>query len=80
MKKTLKTTLVTFGLAAGAALICCQNADAFPAAGAAIPQAATATAGVEHAQYAERIGRYRTTKCYRELVFGPYRCHSYRNW
>jgi hypothetical protein len=80
MEESLRTTLAALSLAAGLGLICCHGAAAFPAGGGEIHQAATATSGVEHVQYAERNGRYRTTKCYREFVFGPYRCHSFRNW
>jgi hypothetical protein len=79
-EEAMKTKLVAFGLAAGIGLVCCQSAGALPAAGTAMQEAATAASPVVQAQYRERHTRHGIVKCYRELVFGPYRCHYYRGW
>lgn len=76
----MRKTLAALGVAAGLALICCQNAIAVPADGTSIQAASTAIAPVQQAQYSERHTRHWIIKCYRELVIGPYRCHRYRRW
>ncbi|MGC1778616.1 MAG: hypothetical protein WBB34_11760 [Xanthobacteraceae bacterium] len=76
----MRTTLAALSLAAGLGLICCPSANAFPINASAIGQSATAASAVQKAQYAERRGRRTITKCYRDLIFGRYRCHTYRNW
>jgi hypothetical protein len=76
----MQMKLAAFGLAAGIGLACCQGASALPAAGTAIRQAAMAASPVQQAQYRERHARHGIVKCYRELVFGRYRCHYYRYW
>jgi hypothetical protein len=57
-------------------LICCQSAGAVPANPAAVKEAATAASAVEQTHYIHH-GRYGFAKCYRDLVFGPYRCHRF---
>jgi hypothetical protein len=33
------------------------------------------------AQFSEhRVSRHKIVKCYRDFVFGPYRCHTYYYW
>jgi hypothetical protein len=78
--KLMRMTLAALGFAAGLGIITCQSAAAMPIAPDAIQQMATATTGVQQAQYSERRGRHTTTKCYREFVVGNYVCHTYRNW
>lgn len=77
----MRTALAAFSLAIGLSLvfglICSQGAAALPAAPAPIGQSATATSPVQHTQYAERRTRHGIMKCYRDFIFGPYRCHYY---
>ena len=76
----MRTTLAALSFAAGIGLVCCQSAGAVPAAATAIKEAATAASPLLQAQYRERRTRHGVMKCYREFVFGPYRCHYYRRW
>jgi len=76
----MRTMLTALSLAAAIGLICCQSAGAVPAGPTAVKQAATAASPVQQAQYAEHRGRHYITKCYRELVIGPYRCHRFHYW
>jgi hypothetical protein len=73
----MRKTLLAAGLAAGAAVLPCQNAGALPANAVAIHEAATNASVVQQVQYAERRTRRGVVKCYRDLVIGPYRCHYY---
>lgn len=71
----MRKTFAAGALATG--LVCCQVASAAPAGGPAIKTAATPTLQqVQFREYRTRHGRL--VKCYRTLVIGPYRCHSYR--
>ncbi len=72
----MRTTLVALSVAAGIGLICCQSAGAVPTNPAAVKEAAAAASAVEQTHYIHH-GRYGFVKCYRELVFGPYRCHRF---
>jgi hypothetical protein len=76
----MRTTLAALSLAAGIGLVCCQSAGAVPAAAPAMKEAATAASALQQVQYAERRTRRGIVKCYREAIFGPYRCHRYGWW
>ena len=76
----MRATLAALSLVAGFGLFCCQSAGAVPIDAGAIGQSATAVSAVQKTQYAERRGRRTITKCYRDFVFGPYRCHTFRYW
>jgi hypothetical protein len=73
----MRKTLLAAGLAAGAAVLPCQNAGALPANAVAIHEAAADVSILQQVQYAERRTRHGIVKCYRDLVIGPYRCHHY---
>jgi hypothetical protein len=76
----MRTTPAALVFAAGLGIITCQSAAALPAAPDAIQQVATASTGVQPAQYAERRGKGTITKCYRDFAVGTYSCHSYKAW
>jgi len=76
----MRTTFTVLSLAAIIAFICCQSAGAVAINAAAIRQTAAAPSAVQQAQYYERHTRYHVTKCYRELVVGPYVCHRFHRW
>lgn len=76
----MRRTITASGIAMAIALFLCHSADAFPAAGSMTEAAAAAASTVQQVQYAERHGRHHVTKCYRELITGPYECHHYRYW
>jgi len=73
----MRTAFAALSFAVGLGLICCQGAAALPAAPAPIGQSATAASPIQHTQYAERRTRRGIVKCYRDFIFGPYRCHYY---
>lgn len=73
----MRTIAIALGLAGGIGLVCCQSANAVPAAGLAINGAAPAAAA-QPVQYREYRTRHHFVKCYRDLVIGRYRCHYYR--
>ena len=73
----MRTTMIALSIAAGIGLICCQGASAAPAAPNAIQAAANTASATQLAQYREYRTRHRVVKCYRDLIFGPYRCHYY---
>lgn len=62
-------------LAGAVSLLCCQRAGAVAVNAAAFQ--ASITPQLQQARY--HYGRY-IVKCYRELVFGPYRCHRFYRW
>ena len=76
----MRTTLIAFNFAGCICLICCQSVGAVPAAPAAVKEAAIDASTVRQAQYYQRHTRHRIIKCYRELVIGPYVCHSFHRW
>lgn len=76
----MRMTLAALAFGAGFGIITSQSAVAVPAAPDAIQQMATATGGLQQAQYAERRGKGTITKCYRDFVVGTYSCHTYRSW
>jgi hypothetical protein len=76
----MRTTLIAFNFAGFICLICCQRVGAVPAAPAAVKEAAIDASTVQQAQYYQRHTRHRIIKCYRELVIGPYVCHSFHRW
>jgi hypothetical protein len=76
----MRTFLAALGFAGALAVTCSLSAGAVPIDAAAMKQAAIATSPVQQAQYYERHTRHRVVKCYRELVVGPYICHSYYRW
>jgi hypothetical protein len=76
----MRTVSAALVFAAGAALICYQNAGAAPATATAIKEIAPAASPVQLAQYREGYTRHGFVKCYRFLVVGRYRCHYYRDF
>ena len=72
--------LIALSFAGCTFLICCQSMGAVPAAPAVVKEAAINSSTMQQAQYHERHTRNRVIKCYRELVIGPYVCHSFRRW
>jgi hypothetical protein len=74
----MRMTLAVLTFAASLGII--QTAAALPAAPDAIQRVATATSGVQQAQYAERRGKGNVTKCYRDFAVGAYGCHTYKTW
>jgi len=76
----MRATLAAASLAAVIGLVCCQSAGAVPAAAPTLKAAATAVSALHRAQYSERRTRRGIVKCYREAIFGPYRCHRYSWW
>lgn len=73
----MRTMLAALSLAAATALICCQSAEAVPAATNTMKAAAMAASPLQQAQYREYRTRHYFVKCYRTLVFGPYHCHYF---
>ena len=65
--------------AAGIGLCLCGGANAVPADATAAKAAADLSAA-QPAQYSERRTRHGIVKCYRELIFGRYVCHTYHYW
>jgi hypothetical protein len=76
----MRTTLIALSFAGCICLICCQSVGAFPVAPAVVKEAAIEPSTVQRAQYYARHTRHRIIKCYRELVIGPYVCHSFHRW
>jgi len=74
----MRTTVIALSIAAATGLVCCQSACAAPAAPNAMQNAAGAASAMQLAQYREYRSRHHVVKCYRDLIFGPYRCHYYR--
>jgi hypothetical protein len=74
----MRTTLAALSLAAAVGLMCCHSAEAVPAATNTMKAAAMAASPLQQAQYREYRTRHYFVKCYRTLVFGPYRCHYFR--
>lgn len=72
-----KNTALVFAAAAG--LMFCGSASALPI-DVGVKNAASAASTMQQTQYYERHTRHRVIKCYRELVIGPYVCHSYYRW
>lgn len=75
----MRKTLAVSCFAVGIGLVWCQGAGAFPAEPTAMKQVVRAASTEQQVQYAERRGRHRITKCYRDFVVGRYACHSYRD-
>jgi hypothetical protein len=73
----MRTMLAALSLAAAVGFTCCQNAEAVPAATNAMQGASVAASPVRQAQYREYRTHHYFVKCYRTLVFGPYRCHYF---
>jgi len=76
----MRKALAAFIIAAGAAVISYQSADALPVAATAIKATAPAASPLQRTQYREGYTRHGFVKCYRFLVFGHYRCHYYRDF
>jgi hypothetical protein len=74
----MRTMLAALSLAAGIGLVCCQSAEAIPAAANTMNVAAMDASPLQQVQYREYRTRHYFVKCYRALVIGPYRCHRYR--
>lgn len=75
----MRARVIVWSLTAAVIAIGCESASAAPAAAVALKEAATAASGVQPAQYREYRARHHFVKCYRDFVFGPYRCHYYRH-
>jgi len=76
----MQVKFVALGLATGISVCCAQSAGAIPAEPAAITRAAPTSETIQ-TQYYERHTRHYVTKCYRELIIGPYVCHRFfRYW
>ncbi len=75
----MRTTIGALSLVCALCLACSQSATAFPVGTAAMKAAADVNSTVQ-AQYYERHTRHRVIKCYREFIFGPYRCHAFYRW
>ena len=73
-------TLATLSLAAGIGMACCQHAGAFPGSGAGANQTEASASLAQQAQFGGHNSRHGVVKCYREFVFGPYRCHHFWTW
>jgi hypothetical protein len=76
----VRKTLIASSFAGCICLICCQSVGAVPAAPVVVKEAAIGSSTVQQAQYYQRHKRHRIIKCYRELVIGPYVCHSFHRW
>jgi hypothetical protein len=76
----MRTILIALSFAGCICLICCQSVGAVPAPPAAVEEAAIDASTVQQAQYYQHHTRRRIIKCYRELVIGPYVCHSFHRW
>ena len=74
----MRTMLVALSVAAGLGLVCWQSAGAAPVNPAAVQQAATTAAARSKCKMrGTATGTAATSKCYHELVVGPYRCHRF---
>jgi hypothetical protein len=71
------TMLAALSLAAAVGLMCCQSAEAVPAATNTMKTAAMTASPLQQVQYREYRTRRYFVKCYRTLVLGPYRCHYF---
>jgi hypothetical protein len=76
----MRTILIALSFAGCICLICSQSVGAVPAPPAAVEEAAIDASTVQQAQYYQHHTRNRIIKCYRELVIGPYVCHSFHRW
>lgn len=75
----MRSKFALLSVAAGFALVCGGSAGAVPAT-TSMTKAAMGVSPLQQAQYTERRTRYGVAKCYRDLIFGRYRCHYYRDW
>ncbi len=75
----MRRILAVLGFSSVITLGCAANAGAVTI-DRGVKEAAAATSPLQQAQYYERHTRHRVVKCYRELVFGPYVCHTYYSW
>ncbi len=71
----MRKTLAALSVSAAFGLIACETAAAVPIDAAGVKAAATTAATVDQAR-----SRHGYTKCYHELVIGPYVCHTYGKW
>jgi len=73
----MRKTLNGLTIAGAVCLFCHQSAGAVSVDAAAIKSATMTAATVQQVQFSERRTRHRVVKCYRELVVGPYVCHTF---
>jgi hypothetical protein len=88
----MRSVFATLILAASVSVAGPGHATAIPFSAKAMNETAMAVSGVQDAHYSkrrhrhglfdyyERHTRHGITKCYRELVVGPYVCRTYRYW
>ena len=76
---SLRRTSRAFTLAGAVCVMYCQGTNALPVAAAAMKEATTVASPIQQAAYVRRT-RHHITKCYRELLVGPYRCHRFYRW
>jgi hypothetical protein len=69
----MRNTLFFLSLAAGLAIACASSAGAVPINAAVVKEVAATISFVQPARWRRWWGGH--TKCYREFVIGPYRCH-----
>jgi hypothetical protein len=76
----MQKILAALSLAVGIGIMWCQIAGAVPQSATGMREAVTAASPLQKVQYREFPTRHSTVKCYRDFVFGPYRCHHFRTW
>ncbi len=75
----MRMAMGTLSIAGAICLLCWQSAGALPAVPGTMKEAANAASVVQKAYY-QHYHRHYFTKCYHELVIGPYRCHRFYRW
>ena len=76
----MQKLLTALSLAVAIGIMWCQNAGAVPQSATGIREAVTAALPLQKVQYNEFPTRRGVVKCYRDFVFGPYRCHHFHTW
>ncbi len=71
----MRRALLALSFAAGLGMLCGHTANAFPADGNGVREAAAGSP--LQVQYEERRTRSGVVKCYRTFVVGRYRCHRF---
>jgi hypothetical protein len=79
-EEIMRSALAALIFAAGFAFAGPGNAAAAPWSGSALKEAAAAASAVVETHFSIRRTRHGIRKCYREFIFGPYVCRTYRYW
>jgi hypothetical protein len=76
----MRIPITVLSFASATCLLCWQSAGALPAAPGTIKEATNRASLVQQARYYGHHHRRYITKCYYELIVGPYVCHRFYRW